>query len=235
MNLPSWISSDAQAVLQCAGLDIVVPLVAQGYNQAIADKAHLAPIETFGHTHTSALLIGNTKALWPIFKASLQGHHEGTEPHPLDRYVEEVIATFVAMVPLKTQVYFSHITDSTLVSMLDCAQASGFADQGPAYLAVHPELGPWFALRALVVVDEATEALHPRSPRLCADCDAPCSQAFDRAQMHTAGLKSIDDLKDTWRLWLAVRDACPLGHKARYDESQIRYHYTHDAGTLLDP
>ena len=38
--------------------------------------------------------------------------------------------------------------------------------------------------------------------------------------MHTAGPKSIAD-KDTWRPRLAVRDACLLGHKARYDESQI--------------
>jgi cyanocobalamin reductase (cyanide-eliminating) / alkylcobalamin dealkylase len=30
---------------------------------------------------------------------------------------------------------------------------------------------------------------------------------------------------DTWRAWLAVRDACPVGREHRYGDDQIAYHY----------
>ena len=36
----------------------------------------------------------------------------------------------------------------------------------------------------------------------------------------------------TWREWLAIRDACPVGRGARYGEQQIEYHYLKDRKTL---
>ena len=43
---------------------------------------------------------------------------------------------------------------------------------------------------------------------------------------------SHDSVTRDWRLWLAVRDACPLGREHRYDDDQLRYHYTKDVAAL---
>jgi hypothetical protein len=53
-------------------------------------------------------------------------------------------------------------------------------------------------------------------------CDAPCHDALARA------LATPND----WRAWLAVRDACPIGRDYRYDDDQLRYHYTKDRAAL---
>jgi methylmalonic aciduria homocystinuria type C protein len=55
----------------------------------------------------------------------------------------------------------------------------------------------------------------------CDACPRACGPALERA---LAG--------DDWRLWLAVRDACPLGAEHRYSEEQVRYHYTKDVDAL---
>jgi methylmalonic aciduria homocystinuria type C protein len=37
--------------------------------------------------------------------------------------------------------------------------------------------------------------------------------------------RTTEELRDRWRLWLAVRDACPVGREHRYSDEQIRFHY----------
>ena len=41
-----------------------------------------------------------------------------------------------------------------------------------------------------------------------------------------------DPVAPDWTLWLAVRDACPLGREHRYPEPYLRYVYTKDTGVL---
>jgi methylmalonic aciduria homocystinuria type C protein len=53
---------------------------------------------------------------------------------------------------------------------------------------------------------------------------------FERASAAQAGR---DGIGDTWPLWLAVRDACPVGRAHRYCEDQIRYHYAGDRTALM--
>jgi methylmalonic aciduria homocystinuria type C protein len=52
---------------------------------------------------------------------------------------------------------------------------------------------------------------------------------FERARDAQVGREGISD---TWPLWLAVRDACPIGRAHRYDDAQIRYHYARDRSAL---
>ena len=61
----------------------------------------------------------------------------------------------MAMVPLKTQVYFAHHRFYTRLNVR--LRSSEVRRSGSAYLGVHPELALVGA--SLVVVDEATEAL----------------------------------------------------------------------------
>ena len=41
-----------------------------------------------------------------------------------------------------------------------------------------------------------------------------------------------ETVRENWRSWVAIRDACPLGKAHRYSDEQIRYHYTKDIKLL---
>jgi methylmalonic aciduria homocystinuria type C protein len=40
-------------------------------------------------------------------------------------------------------------------------------------------------------------------------------------------------VSESWRLWLAVRDACPVGRSSRYPDEQCEYHYRPSRSLLL--
>ncbi|MDX2167772.1 MAG: hypothetical protein SF182_11935 [Deltaproteobacteria bacterium] len=87
--------------------------------------------------------------------------------------------------------------------------------------------GPWIGLRAALVLDRpGPTGPPPRAANPCPDCARTCVPAFERARA------APGELADTWPLWLAVRDACPIGRAHRYDEAQIRYHYIKDRRAL---
>ncbi|MGB0590316.1 MAG: hypothetical protein ACPGU1_11600 [Myxococcota bacterium] len=217
------------------GLDIAVPCVAQRYNASIADHPHLRPVETFGYPTTCAILIGNTRLLWPALKRAVAEAPTRLASDPVDRHVEATIGALQEAIPARSKVYFGHVMGDSMVSMVHAAEASGFADRGPAHLAVHPVYGPWFAIRALLVIDHPAVDEPPSSPELCASCSAPCVHALTEAMRLTESADIATGLGPNWRAWLAIRDACPVGQGARYSDGQIRYHYALDDSKLRPP
>lgn len=213
-----------------AGLDLFHLFDAARYNEAVRGHARLSPLPLFGRSGAAAALIGNTRAIWPPFLAAVRDSDEmRCAAHPLDRYVEEAIRGGLAGTPIRWEVRFSHEGGERLVSMLHAAEASGFASVGPAYLAAHPVHGPWFGLRAVVVFDAPAPSKEPAPASAalpCSGCPAPCKGALDRA-VAKAGA--------SWRDWLAVRDACPVGKESRYPEDQLRYHYTKERDVFAQP
>lgn len=207
--------------LTAAGLDIVHPFDASRYNEAVRGRGRLAPLPLFGRLQAYALIVGNTRALWPPFVEAVRSSEElRRTPHPLDRYVEDTIRASLAGSTYAWEARFSHEGGARLVSMLHAAEASGLASVGPAYLAAHPEHGPWIGLRAVVVFDAPPPPPPRQRPRLpCVGCAGPCKEALER----TANKDGA-----TWRDWVALREACPVGKGSRYGEAQLRYHYVKD-------
>ena len=217
MGSGGWasVARTVAARLAPAGIDIVHP-----YTQAWVED---------GGRDTLGLLIGNTRALWDPFVAACRADVAlASDANPIERYCETRIGAAVADLP-GVAVRWAHGPPPHLPIQY-LAVCSGLAAMSPAGLCIHPRYGPWFALRAAVTVDcvgpagEPPEALLP-----CADCAQTCMPPFDRARVVQAGR---DDLAETWRLWLAVRDACPVGRAYRYGEAQIRYHYAKDRAVL---
>ena len=195
---------DAIAAVARAGFDI-----AHAFDTALVPR--LAGAERLG------LLIGNTRALWPHFevaRAALAG-----EADPLERYTERAIG---AAFP-DARVYYAHRKyDGAFLPFQHIAVATGLGALAPSRLVVHPVYGPWFALRAIVVVAGTPPARAPIA-QPCS-CAAACTSALDAA------------LADpfAWRAWLAVRDACTL-RAWRYSDEQIEYHYTNAFPGERDP
>jgi hypothetical protein len=182
---------DALAQVAAAGFDL-----AHDFDtRAIAD---LPP----GH----GVLIGNSRALWPLFEAARRD-----EDDPLEHYTERVIdAAFVG-----ARIFYAHRKyDGSFIPFQKIAVATGFGALAPSRLVVHPRFGPWFALRAIVIVDGTGPSRSPIA-QPCT-CEANCALALDAAL--------ADPFE--WRAWLAVRDACSL-RAERYTDEQIHYHYTH--------
>ena len=186
---------DALARIAEAGFD-----VSHTFDTALVPQ--LAGRERLG------ILIGNTRALWPHFQAALPAL--AREEHPLEHYTEQTIS---AAFP-HARIYYAHRKyDGAFIPFQRVAVATGFGALAPSRLVVHPRFGPWFALRAIVVVDGTPPERAP-IPQPCR-CEQACTNALD------AALENPFE----WRAWLAVRDACVL-REARYSDEQIHFHYT---------
>jgi methylmalonic aciduria homocystinuria type C protein len=182
-----------------------------------------------------AVLIGNTRALWPCFVAALrQDATLRQADDPLDTYVTRHVHEALRPVRPAWQVRWSHETTPAPVAMQRLAEAAGLASLAPSHLSVHPVYGPWISLRAVVVIDvDGPPGPPPRLRPPCDDCERQCMAAFERALAVAGPLTATHAaLESHWRDWLAVRDACPAGREHRFDEEQLRYHYTKDREIL---
>ena len=186
-----------------AGFDLV-----HAFDTAVA--AREPGLERLGGTERLGLLIGNTRALWPRFVAAMRDPALRGAPDPLERYTESTIETCYP----GARIYYGHRRyDGAFVPLQRLAVATGLGALAPSQLVIHPIYGPWFALRAVVVLDGDP-------PPACAPIVQPCTCDASCANALTAALASSH-----WRAWLAVRDACAL-RAWRYSDEQIEYHYT---------
>jgi methylmalonic aciduria homocystinuria type C protein len=212
----------ARGELRRGGLDLATPFSSE-LLLALELDAFLVPPRRLG------LLIGNTRELWPHFRAAQQ--REATleaSKTSLDDYVEQHAkqALTRAAPSLALQWFWSHVIEPRPFPIQRLAELAGLAQIGPAGLCVHPLHGPWIALRAAVILDlpapEPTAALQPRP---CDDCAAPCVPALERAQALSGSPPDSASIARHAPAWIAVRDACPLGRSSRYGDEQLAHHY----------
>lgn len=173
--------------------------------------------------HEVGVVVGNTRALWPVFSARLARDATlAALPDPLDAYTEEQI--HAALGGLTATSVFAHRPPFAPVQRV--AAASGLASLGPAGLVAHPVHGPWIALRAVVGLDVDPSELGPTRPASepCAGCAAPCKPAFEHALARSPATRA--GVREHAALWIAVRDACPVGKDARYGDEQLAYHHS---------
>jgi methylmalonic aciduria homocystinuria type C protein len=174
-----WLS-ELVARCQTSGLDLVQPFGLAAFHASNSPELHL---ETFGRENPLAIVLGNTRAMWPIFLEAVAATPQlAASEHPLDDYVASVIARALEPAPTRHVVHFSHRRSPRVIAIQRIADAAGLAELGPAHLSVHPVHGPWIGLRAVIVFDldfGVGEAPPPVSH--CAGCAKPCVAALDRA------------------------------------------------------
>ena len=166
------------------------------------------------------ILVGNTRALWPRFLAARALDPElAAAANPIEHYTETTIARAFP----GQRAWFSHRRyDGAFLPFQRLAVATGLGVAAPTQLVIHPIYGPWFALRAVIAL--AGDPPPPRPPLKPYTCTGSCEAALARATAATG--------PETWRAWLAVRDACTVGRAYRYGDDQIAYHYTKNRGLL---
>jgi methylmalonic aciduria homocystinuria type C protein len=233
-SLPPWRRLVNELAAGClpAGLDLVAPLQVAWYNRVVETEFRLPDFERVG---ALAVLIGNTRALWPCFVGALRRSPTLLDAeHPLETYVVERLEEALTAVGPQWLVRWAHQTVPAPVAMQRLAEIAGLATLAPSHLSVHPVYGPWISLRAVVVVDvDGPPGSPPRMQRPCDDCERRCTAAFRHALAATGPPARTHAAPDVhWERWLAVRDACPIGSEHRFDEDQTRYHYTKDRQIL---
>ena len=209
---------------QTAGLDLVHPFAVGWFNGRVAETERL---DDFGSPGSLGILIGNTRALWPVFTRLLQTDAAMRQAaHPLDKHAEQTATALLnELQPLAARAYFAHVTRPRAVPLQRLAEAIGFAGLSPVQLSIHPRVGPWFAMRIVLIVDAPGPGGEPPAlARPCQGCSQPCIAPFQKALASSAEL-SQRAITEHAIEWIAVRDACPVGRDFRYGEDQLAYHY----------
>jgi cyanocobalamin reductase (cyanide-eliminating) / alkylcobalamin dealkylase len=214
-----------EAGCSAVGLDLVHPFGVGRYNAVAAADQRL---EDFGRPDALGILIGNTRELWPAFTRAVRDDAAlASSPHPLDTYVTTRVKTLVAEATRQdARFVFAHVTTPRAFPIQRLAESVGLAAVAPCHLAIHPLHGPWFALRAVVVVDASgPSSATCRLERPCDGCSAPCLPALQRALEASGTPLTSAAVAEHASEWIAMRDACPVGRSSRYGAEQLRYHY----------
>jgi epoxyqueuosine reductase QueG len=154
-------------------------------------------------------------ALWRGFRARMQERPElWASAHPYDEFVGALLARAdqaLREAGVRFRRFEAAFGAPVRVDFVALGRLVGMGSPGPFGLLIHPEHGPWWALRGAWIVDAAVDApIEPRQP--CAGCSAPCVGGWSQA----AGI-----LQAT----AEVRGRCVIGQASRYDDDQVAYHY----------
>ncbi|KAI9328736.1 hypothetical protein BDR26DRAFT_873705 [Obelidium mucronatum] len=234
------------------GLDLVSPFIVQTYNayclEGTSHMPTLPPLATFNRPSTLALLIANTKELWPKFVAHANSHRKEVEAsdNPLDDYVATAVHEAMKDSNTAYEARFTYDTDSKFVHFQRLGHHIGFAflDQ-TMFLSVHDEVGPWLAYRAVLVLDIdcpaediAWSAIGKPKPTALPAVN-PIPELHEKVKEHmdqffAAAKEYSNRCHENHKFLISARDAATTdrARKFRYSENQIRYHYTKDKSLL---
>jgi hypothetical protein len=141
-------------------------------------------------------------------------------PNPVDAYTSTSIQACLADAGVEARDVFTaqDTSPGRLVAFQRLAHVTGLAyyDQ-ESFLCLHPRFGPWFALRAFVILPEKSTLPEPEllSDPTPPDVRTRVMEAFEAAVGSS----------DRFLPWVRLRDAVAPNHPFRYTEEQIRYHY----------
>lgn len=214
------------------GLDLISSCRAEDYNSAVSSEYR---VRDFGKKDALLVLVSNTKAIWEPFLSAFRSERELFESaHPLDRYVTNAVQKALEKTNVPYLAYHGYEPPPRRVAMQALAECTGLAFRAPSQLSIHPVYGPWIAFRTAIVFDvERKEAKPPPAPA-CPACAETCAPALQKAlSLVRDRVVTRADVEADWKIWLSVRDACPVGREHRYSDAQIRYHYAGDRSVLV--
>jgi len=215
-----------------AGLDLSAAFPVAEYNRSVPEAYSLP---AFGRERPFGIVLGNSRAFWlPFLHALRESEALRDSDNPLNDYVTAAIGRLVQTLRVASEVRWAHSSEPGPVAMQRASMIAGLAHTSPSYLSIHPEHGPWIGLRAVLVLDVDCAPEEPvPAPDRCTPCLKPCLAALDDAVAASKSAPEGKKVSSQWKLWLAVRDACPVGRASRYSDEQCEYHYRSDRELLL--
>jgi epoxyqueuosine reductase QueG len=225
------------AALAPHGLNLIGTTPIAAYEALVPSQHHIASLLPQAKT---VVVIGNGGGeFWNRFRAHCQvrpGYLQ-THAHPLDDYTVETIETALAPCLRSADAVYRYLYPFRFrtepASFMHLARAAGLA--GPSILGVviHPEYGPWLALRAALLLDQHLAALPPASGfDPCPTCrERPCLAACPATAI---GLETGWDIPACVQHRLRsphdctnhchARYECIYGRAHRYPPDELQYH-----------
>mmetsp|Transcript_11510 Transcript_11510/g.20390 ORF Transcript_11510/g.20390 Transcript_11510/m.20390 type:complete len:276 (+) Transcript_11510:1247-2074(+) len=228
-----------KAALLSKGLDLSASFPVAAYNEQARSIESLCELELEPTSDGSSVsppldgklfgyIVGHSKAVWEPFLdwiANGRASGRGTEPRfisdPLDLFAVETIQS---LLPSHAHCRLYSDLEGPLVALQRVAALANIATVNDTlHLCMHREVGPWLGLRVVIISDtkldlDTLPAL-PQESLLSDEEEKRAKEAFQLAVNMPAG-------PERWRAWLALRDVPQLGKAYRYDEDQLKYHYT---------
>lgn len=162
-------------VLAPFGLNLVGTTSPAAYD-ALAPASHHLGAGVAG----GIVVIGNGGGrFWSAYRAYVTDHPDHAAlPHPLDAFTAEVLTMHAVPVAerlgLRPALRLPFVATTPPLSFVHLAEAAGLGRRGLLGVLLHPEFGPWMALRGALLVDAA-----PVAPRPAAGFD-PCPACRER-------------------------------------------------------
>ena len=174
------------------------------------------------------LVVGSGgRALWSAFTRSPEA---GLREDPLDRYTARVVGEVAdTILPRAGISLYWEKRDKQYLPMMKLGERAGLGTPGRLGILLHPEFGPWLAVRALLYLPFPVDPGEPQSFDPCNGCPAPCAAACLGQVVHEAGLEPSDCfrtrvLKRGCRVGCAARSACVVGPEHAYTPTQLAHH-----------
>jgi len=212
--------------LEALGLNVLLPLDAAGFDAAAGPLR----LDALLPDARGALIVGSGgRGFFDGFAAAPESG-DGAR-NPLDRYTARVVAGAVeqALAGSGSRHAVAYPFGTTpVIPFQRLGRAAGLGGPGPLALQIHPVFGPWWAYRALIVLDRVLPA-EPAPGDGCAGCPAPCVTAcpagavnragFDVGACHARRLTAPACAESC-----AARIACIRGPEHRYRDEQLAFH-----------
>lgn len=226
------------ALLAPVGLNVIGAVSAADYDAGLAPSRQLAQLIPGAR---GVVVIGNGGgAFWAGFAA--QRVAGAVEPNPLDTYTRAIVQTRLrGWLPAGAQMIFPFDYPAMPISFQRMAELAGLGSRSLLGVLVHPEFGPWMALRAAIVLPSDLSA-----PRPAAGFD-PCPTCVERACMAScptgavtaagwdiprcAAYRARDD--DPCGGRCHARFDCVIGRAHRYPDAASAHHQTAVRAALL--
>ncbi|MBW2241169.1 MAG: hypothetical protein JRH01_04220 [Deltaproteobacteria bacterium] len=163
---------------------------------------------------------------------------------PLDRHTENVIEGAVCALEGAghgARAIFSHVPrDDGYVDLVALGRAAGLGWPSRLGLLLHPQRGPWWSLRGVILT---TLPLAPGAPLPgcgpCSGCPAPCTEACPSAAPQPEGFSihrcaATRQAPEPCASTCHARRACPIGKTQAYPREAEAHLMAASRGALLE-
>jgi len=226
-------------VLVAAIGDAVAPfgLNLVGVAQAAAYDALVPTAYRLGTSRAIVVLGNGGGAFWAAFRDHVRRHPEAeARRHPLDDFTRELMQTVALPVLARRGVGgllrlpFDDVQPP--LSFVHLAEAAGLGRRSLVGVLVHPEFGPWIALRGALLLDVPATAVRPAAGfDPCPGCrERPCIAACPTGAVSVSGWSAEGcaayRVAETGRCddGCHARLACVYGRAHHYPPDAIAYH-----------
>ncbi len=226
------------------GLNLVGATPAARYDAVVPGHWALGPFAPEVHT---VVVIGNGGTrFWQAFRRHLDhAPRVAMEPDPLDAFTRSAVVDAVAPLGAElggsVRIVYPFDRRPPVLSFVHLAECAGLGRPSLLGILVHPEFGPWIALRAALLLPFAVVAPRPADGfDPCPTCiERPCIAACPAGAVGSAGwdvprcaAHRLSGAGDGCDAGCHARIACVLGPAHRYPPDALAFHQAYARGAM---